>query len=344
MSYVKLTSFKKMNNIPLSSNLGYSLINLQIQTGHIMKRYLPPLNSLRAFEAAARHGSFRYAAEELNVSHSAISHHIKLLESSLEVELFHREVRSVTLTERGKAYYPILRDAFENIADGTEKIREKISKNVLTIQTYITFAGWLIPRLDNFQKKHPDIQVHLNTSPFDANLGNSDADVSILMGYKTKPKTDYGYLFTSKIFPVCSPSFLQENPDLKRPEDLKPHQLLSMQNAEQDWPNWFAAAGIKEPVDTNCGIRFDSYSLALDAAKNSVGVALALRPFRMKDLRENKLIELFNINTQAYGDWYFTFREGRESNKIYKFKKWVISQVESDTDMAHDNNENNKQN
>jgi len=99
-----------------------------------MKRYLPPLNSLRAFEAAARHCSFRHAAEELNVSHSAISHQIKLLESQLGIELFHRSVRSVELTEAGQVYYPVLRDAFDRIADGTERVRANVRSTVLTVQ------------------------------------------------------------------------------------------------------------------------------------------------------------------------------------------------------------------
>lgn len=300
----------------------------------IMKRYLPPLNSLRAFEAAARHCSFRQAADELNVSHSAISHQIKLLESQLEVELFHRSVRSVELTEAGQVYYPILRDAFDRIADGTERVRANIKSTVLTVQIYVTFAvGWLIPRLIDFQKKHPEIQVHINSSHIDADFQRSDVDVCVLMGYKVQPEVHYEYLCTSEIFPVCSPKLLEDGPKLKKPKDLIQHNLLYINHAEQDWPNWFTAAGI-DIEDASKGIRFDSYSLALDAAVDGAGVALALQPFGMSDIRAGRLIQPFDIKAQAYGDWYLAYRDNRRNSaKVIAFQKWLLEQVHADPDM-----------
>ncbi len=309
-----------------------------------MKRNLPPLNSLRAFEAAARHCSFRLAAEELNVSHSAISHQVKLLESQLNVELFHRAVGSVSLTECGEEYYPALRDAFDRMSDATDRVRTELTSNVLTIQTYITAAGWLIPRLSDFKRKHPDIQVHLNTSSEDTTFESGAVDISILMGYQTQQDVHYDYLFTSEIFPVCSPQFLEEHKSLKKPQDLSPHQLLSIKNAEQDWPNWCQAAGIDE-IDTGKGLRFDSYTLALDAAIDSAGVALALRPFRMKDLRDKRLVELFDVKAQAYGDWYIAFRENRKrSKKVSDFRHWLLKQIEDDQDMPASRKDIKKQN
>lgn len=298
-----------------------------------MKRYLPPLNSLRAFEAAARHCSFRRAAEELNVSHPAISHQVKLLESQLGVELFRRSVRSVSLTEAGESYYPILRDAFDQISDASEQVKATLTNNILTVQVYVTFAGWLIPRLSDFKKQYPDIQIHINTSAVDADLSCDNVDVSVLMGYKTQQEVHYDYLFTSEIFPVCSPGFFKESKRIKKPQDLEPQYLLTVNNAEQDWPNWFEAAQVDE-IDSTKGIRFDSYALALDAAVDGAGVALALRPFRMRDMREGRLIEPFDVKAQAYGDWYFAYRENRSrSQKIIDFKRWLMEQVANDADM-----------
>jgi LysR family transcriptional regulator, glycine cleavage system transcriptional activator len=308
-----------------------------------MKRYLPPLNSLRAFEAAARHCSFRHAADELHVSHSAISHQIKLLESQLSVELFHRSVRAVELTDAGRIYYPILRDAFDRIADGTERVRGGRSSSVLNVQVYVTFAvGWLIPRLIDFQKKHPEIQVHIDTSHIDADFQRSNADISVMMGYETQKDVHYEYLFTSDIYPVCSPELIKEGGKLKKPADLLKHNLLYIDHAEDDWPNWFNAAGIDtEGVDFTKGIRFNSYMLALDAAIDCAGVAIAVRPFGMKDIRAGRLVQPFEVSAKAYGDWYLAYRDNRsDSQKVIAFQKWIIEQIQNDPDITNKSQKN----
>ncbi|WP_339672224.1 transcriptional regulator GcvA [Dasania marina] len=299
-----------------------------------MKRYLPPLNSLRAFEVAARHLSFREAADELSVSHSAISHQVKLLETQLCTELFHRGVRSVELTEAGALYYPILRDALDRIADGTERVRRNVRSAVLTVQVYVTFAnGWLIPRLSDFQEKHPDIQVNINTSHIDADFERSDADVCVLMGYKTQEDVHYEYLFTSDIFPVCSPRILEGGIKLKNPKDLLHHKLLSISHAEKDWPNWFAAAGVEQESPV-VGGRFDSYSLALTGAIDGAGVALALSPFGLSDIRSGKLVKPFDVHAEAFGDWYLSYRSNRRaSEKVKVFQKWLLDKIQEDGDI-----------
>ena len=136
-----------------------------------MRQKLPPLNALRSFEAAARHKSFRQAAEELCVSHSAISHQVKLLEDYLGTRLFTRQARSVDLTKAGRTYYPILRHAFDQIAEGTASVMTPYGPSAITIQLYSIFAiRWLIPRLPSFQAANPDIQVRLQTSQADVNF------------------------------------------------------------------------------------------------------------------------------------------------------------------------------
>ena len=297
------------------------------------KRDIPPLNALRAFEAAARHCNFRLAAEELHVTHSAISHQIKLLEERLGVQLFRRTVRTVTLTEEGEQLYPCLRDAFDLISDGVQGVKAVQTSNVLTLQVYVTFAGWLIPRLPDFRRRHPDIQLHINTSSLDATFEKSDVDAAVLMGYKTQQTIEYDYLFTSQLVPVCSQAFLDHSQPINSPADIQPAQLLTIANAEQDWPNWFAAAGLEAPEQSK-GTRFDSYSLALDAAIDGAGIALALLPFRKKDLREGRLVTPFDIKAPAYGDWYFAYRQKRgRSAKVRAFRSWLLGQIADDNDI-----------
>ncbi len=299
-----------------------------------MKRHLPPLNSLRAFEAAARHCNFRKAADELNVSQSAISHQLKLLESRLGIELFHRSVHSVELSEAGLLYYPVLRDAFDRMSDVTERIRLNTESTLLTVQVYVTFAtAWLIPRLSDFQKKHPEIQVNINTTHIDVDFEHSDVDVCVFMGYKDQAKVQYNYLFTSELYPVCGPELLTNAKTLKHPKDLLQQNLLYINNAEQDWSNWFSAAG----VDTNTqspAMRFDSYSLALDAAIDGAGVALALSPFGASDIDAGRLVKPFDIQAKAYGDWYLAYRENRgNSAKVIAFQSWLLGQIQDDKNI-----------
>jgi len=300
-----------------------------------MKRHLPPLNSLKAFEAAARHCNFRKAADELNVSQSAISHQLKLLESKLGVELFHRSVHSVELSEAGRLYYPVLRDAFDRMSDVTEEIRLNTKSTLLTIQVYVTFAtAWLIPRLSDFQRKHPEIQVNINTTHIDVDFEHSDVDVCVFMGYKDQAKVDYKYLFTSEIYPVCAPQLLAKENTLKHPENLLQQNLLYINYAEQDWPNWFSAAGINADTQ-NPAMRFDCYSLAIDAAIDGAGVALALTPFGTSDIDAGRLVKPFDIQAKAYGDWYLAYRENRgNSAKVIAFQNWLLCQVQDDKNIT----------
>jgi len=308
-----------------------------------MKRYLPPLNSLRAFEAAARHCNFRKAANELSVSQSAISHQLKLLESKLGVELFHRSVHSVELSEAGHLYYPVLRDAFDRMSDVTERISLNTKSTLLTVQVYVTFAtAWLIPRLSDFQNKHPDIQVNINTTHIDVDFEHSDVDVCVFMGYKDQANVQYDYLFTSEIYPVCGPGLLAKAKTLKHPEDLLKQNLLYINHAEQDWSNWFSAAGVNAD-NQSAAIRFDSYSLALDAAIDGAGVALALSPFGTSDVNAGRLVKPFDIQAKAYGDWYLAYRENRgKSEKVIAFQNWLLDQIQNDKNITLSNPESTR--
>ncbi len=300
-----------------------------------MRNRLPPLNALRTFEAAARAGSFKHAAEELCVSHSAVSHQIKQLERHLGVELFVRKARSVELSKCGRAYYPVLRGAFDRIAEGTERIFKPDLPDVLTVQSYSTFAiRWLIPRLPRFRELHPEICVRLHTSQWDVDFEHEDIDVCILIGDGTRAGLRYAFLFTSSIFPVCSPSLLVDGKPFNSPRELAQQTLLQVYPSEKDWWTWLRKNGV-EDVDPDSGLQFDSYDMALNTAMQGHGVALGMEPFVTRDLEAGLLVEpLPGRHVRTPGDWNLVCRkEKANTEKLVKFREWILSEIQKDETM-----------
>lgn len=299
-----------------------------------MSRRLPPLNSLRAFEAAARHGNFRKAADELCVTHSAVSHQIKLLEDYLEVELFHRRARAVELTEAGRQYMPVLQTAFDRIADGTEELRSSSASSELTVQVYTTFAiSWLSSRLPEFQRQNPKLRVRLNMATWDAELHREVVDVAIgtiKTGQKFDPEIYYEKLFTSYLFPVCSPKLFVGDPPLEKYEDLEKHTILRVDTWADDWALWMEEAGINE-VKLDHSLTFDTYALALEAALDGIGVAMTRTPFGKRELSAGWLVAPFKQAVKAHDDWYVMMRnDRRESKKLTAFTKWLQFAISQD--------------
>ncbi len=300
-----------------------------------MRKRLPPLNALRTFEAAARNGSFKHAAEELCVSHSAISHQIKQLERHLGVELFSRKSRTVELTKAGRAYYPVLRGAFDRIAEGTERIFKPNEAGILTVQAYSTFAiRWLIPRLPGFRALHPDIRVRLHTSQWDVDFEHDDVDVCVMIGNRTRDDLHYDYLFSSQVFPVCSPAFLDAQPALEKPEDLAAQTILQVYPSERDWWVWMEENNV-QGVDPDSGLQFDSYDMALNTAMQGLGVALGMEPFVNRDLDAGLLVELFpDVRVYTRGDWFLACRKERtETDKVVSFRAWLLQEIHRDPAM-----------
>ena len=301
-----------------------------------MRRVLPPLNALRSFEAAARHGSFKAAAEELCVSHSAISHQVKLLEQYLGLELFSRHSRAVELTRAGRAYYPVLRETFDRLADSTALLLTPKRQDVLTIQLYSTFAiRWLIPRLPDFQTKHPQINVRLNTSQRDVDFEHEDVDACVMIGTPTNDELQYTYLFGSELLPVCSLTLLSGANPLRTPGDLSQHTLLQVYPSGRDWNLWLDAQGAGH-VDPDTGLQFDSYDHALSTAAQGLGVALGMQPYLAKDLRSGLLVEAFpGKRIRNDRDWYYVYRRERSKQpKIAAFRDWLLAKVAEDPDIV----------
>ncbi|GMG86149.1 transcriptional regulator GcvA [Biformimicrobium ophioploci] len=300
-----------------------------------MAKKIPPLNALRSFEAAARHCSFRDAADELCVSHSAISHQVKLLERYLGLELFLRKARSVELTRSGKLYYPILREAFEKISEGTESLLAPRRPKVLTLQLYSTFAiRWMIPRLSDFQRAHPDVSVRLTMSQIDVDFDHGEVDACIRVGRSGGKNLDHLLLFSNQLFPVCSPRTLEQH-RLEKPEDLAQAPILQVYPSEEDWPAWLEGSGV-QGVQPTAGLQFDSYDHALSAAMQGVGVALAMQPFVSRELSSGLLVEPFPAHrVDNPNRWYFVTRKDKaQQPKIQKFRDWLQSAIEADPDIA----------
>jgi LysR family glycine cleavage system transcriptional activator len=188
---------------------------------------LPPLNALRAFEAAARHLSFNAAAEELNVTPAAISHQIKALEADLGVKLFRRLNRAVRLTDAGQACVPGLRDGFERIAEAVARARQGDSVGLLTVTASPAVASkWLVPRLERFRARHPAIDLRIDASMRLVDLVREDVHVGLRYGAGKYPGLHTEQLVRSEVFPVCSPDLLKGKHPLRTPEDLRHHTLI----------------------------------------------------------------------------------------------------------------------
>lgn len=299
-------------------------------------RSIPPLNALRAFEAAARTGSFKDAARELHVSQSAVSHQIKHLEKVLGVKLFDRGTRAVVLTEAGRTYLPFLQQAFDSISDGTRLLTRVTREDVLTVRMYSTFAvRWLVSRLHRFQDRHPDLKVRLMTSQLDAAFPDEDIDLAVMIGRPLQGRVHYEYLFSPTMFPVCSPKLLTARKRIKRPGDLAAFTILQVYPSAGDWAAWLAATDVTG-VDPDAGLRFDSYDHALRMAARGMGVALAMQPYVSEDLAAGLLVApLPRHQVPAPGDWYLAYMEDhRRVRKIAVFQAWLLEEIIADKDLA----------
>ena len=296
------------------------------------KRRLPSLNALRAFEVAARHLSFKAAAEELNVSQSAVSHQVKALEDTLGIALFSRKTRAVELTRKGKLYYPILRNAFDTLAEGTAMILEEKSVAVLTVQVYSTFTiRWLLPRLARFQDTHESVQVRLHTAQKDVSFEQNDVDTAIMIGHATTTGLHHDHLFDCQLSPVCSPAYLEKNGPIDAPGDLAGHPILQVYPSAEDWQAWLEANHV-EQVNPDAGQQFESYEVALTSAAQGMGIALGQQPYIARELESGSLVELFpDRRVDNPQRWYLVYRsEKREQPKLALFREWLLAEIAAD--------------
>lgn len=290
-----------------------------------MNRALPPLNSLRAFEVAARRLSFTRAAEELGVTQAAISHHIRILEEHFGFRLFWRLNNSLVLTETAEAYLPSVSQAFDLLCSGSETVRGTGEVQTLRISALPNFAlRWLAPRLVDFKNRNMHIDIDLLTSYRGTDFLRENIDAAIRLGGDWH-ELNADYLFSSEMFPVCSPALLAERP-LNEPRELAGHTLLHVSGSREDWPLWLAAAGASE-VATDRGPSFDSYVLAMEAAAYGCGVAMACSGFVQDDLAKGRLVAPLSLRLSRAEAWYLLWPKTRTSHTISLFRSWLLGQA-----------------
>jgi LysR family glycine cleavage system transcriptional activator/LysR family transcriptional regulator of beta-lactamase len=282
---------------------------------------LPPLNGLRAFEAAARMGSFVAAAQELHVSPSAISRLVKLLELRLGAQLFERLANGLTLTERGRAYLSEVSAAFQRIAQATERLKAA-GGAALVLGAGPTLAmRWLIPRLATFQAENPDIDVRLSTAVADADPLRPDWTAAIRIGDGAWPGLTARFVFTGDLFPVCAPALAKR---LRVPSDLEQATILRVANAPEDWPLWLEACGVADAKLRHARY-FDYAAFALQAAVDGLGVAMARAPFVADDLAAGRLVRPFSSAVPKGKGWYLVYRPAQENNPALRvFGDWLL--------------------
>ena len=291
-----------------------------------MKRTLPPLNGLRAFEAAARHMSFTDAAEELSVTQAAISHQVRGLEQRLGLKLFVRRNRSLLLSEAGQAYLPSVRSAFDQLNEATEKLLQKDRGGHLTVTTTTSFAvKWLVPRLGGFQRANPEIDVRVSTGTALVEFSREDVDIGIRYGRGQWPNLVAERLVAEDVMPVCAPSLMKGPNGLKKPADLKRFTLLHSVSFPDDWQVWLTAAGVKG-IDASRGISFDFALAAYQAAMDGLGVALGRNPLVEPDLKAGRLVVPFDFKRSSDFAYYLVYPpEAIRRRKIKAFRDWVMS-------------------
>ena len=278
------------------------------------------LNGIKAFEAAARTGSFAGAGSELNVSAAAVSRMVHLLEDRLGVALFERKANRLAMTAAGRAYQSGLTPIFDALASLTAQVTAPSGFRVLTIGVGPTFAmRWLIPRLADFRKDEPDIEVRITTGGAAAPFGD-DWSCGIKLGDGDWPGLVAEPLFAADLLPVCAPRLAQQ---LRRPGDLKGPSLLRVAHSAHDWPLWLKAAGVARV--TARGPEFQFYGQALQAAVDGLGIAMGIRPYIDDDLAAGRLVAPFALTVPKGMRWYLVYRSFQTGQRDFAaFRRWIV--------------------
>ncbi|KJK23213.1 transcriptional regulator [Burkholderiaceae bacterium 16] len=290
---------------------------------------LPPLNALRAFEAAARHLSITVAADELHVTAGAVSRQIRTLEEGLGVQLLHRGHRQISLTRAGGDYYRAVTRSMDGIREATLRLTKRTKRTQLKVRAYTTFAmRWLIPRLSSFHAANPGIEVLLTASLDPVDFRKEDIDGAIRLGDGNWSDVHAHRLVPNVLVPVCSPSLLSTRNKVKKPADLRHQTLLHSIARPDDWRYWLEAAGVDRQVDAHGGMTYQSSAMAYAAAAEGQGFAIAQHFLVAADLQSGVLVAPFR-KTVDMGDFTYyllTPAHRKESASMATFRKWMLEQ------------------
>ncbi len=295
-------------------------------------RQLPPLKALKGFEAATRHQSIRDAADELCLTHPAVSHQVQLVEDALGVTLFAQEGRHIVSTEEGRVLYPYVRAAFESLLEGVEEVHRNALNKPLRVQTYVTASiRWLAKRVPRFLAAHPEIKLTLSTCAVEWEFDDVHADVGLVYCAAAPDPAKFHWvpLYEYALFPVCSPAFAETLGDKVHAQDLMTRPLVAIYTEVQNWETWFVAAGaVFEPSVPY--LMVDTLAVALEMALNGEGIALVNGPFVDQDLASGRLIPLTDHKAVCPGAWGLICRKDMKENlRIRTFMDWTAAEVEN---------------
>lgn len=295
---------------------------------------LPPLNALRAFDAAARHLSFSKAANELNVTPAALSHQIRGLEEFLDLKLFDRMTRQVALTDAGELIQPDIRDAFVSLRRAIRRLERQRDDKTIVVSAGPAFtAKWLAPRLNRFAFAHPDIDLRISANAAREDFERDNIDASIRFGTEAPPELFMEFLLSESVTPMCSPSLLEGDGAVHTPQDLSRAVLIHDDSLSAIgphtpvWKDWLEAAGVRG-VDAERGLRFNLADHAIDAAVAGSGFVLAHRVIAQRDLALGNLVAPFELELPVRESFRFACLKGRENERtILLFREWLAEEI-----------------
>ncbi|WP_338040738.1 transcriptional regulator GcvA [Marinomonas ostreistagni] len=290
---------------------------------------LPPLNSLKCFESAARHGSFNKAAQELNVTPSAISHQIKGLESFLGIELFRRTKRKVVLTEAGASYIKPIKQIFEKLEQATADLMSAQHAGSLRLAVAPAFlTRWLMPRMERFQARYPDIEIEIRSSMGLQDFSIGDIDMAVYFGNGDWDDVEAHYLRPIRLAPVCSPKLIKPEQPINEPEDMRFYPLLHVSKRSDEWQDWLLQNDL-DPKAFRRGLMFSSGSLTAGAAAQGLGIALADLSLITPEIESGQLQVLFHQHLNTSRSFYLVFEKNRAlTPAMAAFKAWIIEEMQ----------------
>ena len=310
-------------------------------------RSLLPLNSLRAFEAAARHTNFADAADELGVTPAAVSQHIQKLEAIIGASLFARTTRSVVLTDRARQILPLVSEGFESLDLAMKELMTTRQKNVVTISATPSFAScWLLPRLEQFRQAHPDITVHVDARSDHVDFQRDGVDLSVRQGTGKYAGLTSELLIPDRAFVVCHPRLLESGSQPLEPEDLNRHTLLHVDwkmqaRAAPTWQRWAELHSI-EGLNFEGGMRFSMEEHAVKAAVAGMGFALATQAFISDDLQARRLVRAlpgtYDMPT-VFHHYLVSPKSEGERRSVRKIRDWLRSEAALFNDASSDERE-----
>lgn len=304
-----------------------------------MRRRLPPLNALRAFEAAARHESFKAAADEMAVTPAAIGHQIRTLEEHLGVPLFHRHNRAVEMTDAARLILPDLTRSFDLMVDALSTLDQDDGENVISVSTVPSFAvKWLIPRLERFNRAHPELDVRISASMEMVDFARDGIDCAIRFGSGMYPDLKSWKILDDTVLPAASPALLASVGGIASPAELARLPLIHDDSLRYDpmtpdWRAWLTAVGAEDAVDWKRGTHFSLADHAVQAAIDGVGVVLTRRSLAAHDLATGRLVTPFGGEQPlSMSYWFVCPPRNANRSRIAAFRDWILAEASAAPD------------